>query len=499
MKKLSLSILLMIMFIPHMVNAKSITAVEFIKQIAKNNNANINSVDEIGNSGLAYDGTSDNNLRYVGKNPNNYVIFNNEKPHTIKKWVSVSIDYNAIDSFFENENECTQYINNNHLNNYYTCEEREFYAGGWRIIGVMNNIDNGSGKKETRIKIVRDIPLGEYSYDTSDNSINNGLGYNDWEQSKLKDELNGDYLNNNLITNTFWYNSYNNVREEVYDYTSGLKQSSQNLIEDAIWYLGKVSYNEAYDDGQGTASKFYNYERRDSTWTGKVSLIYPSDYGFAVSRNNQKNCLSTNLYDYCDTECYMDDWLVPTTGVYERVLTGYSDLTYQTFTLDNTGYMYDTRSYAPQSIYPTVYLKNNIVFTKGTGSIDDPYELGLLENEFVKIQLSSKKSIKDIFKEIDTSNVGWRVEDESVARLEDGIIIPLKEGKTEIIGEQEGIQYRIEVEITSDMLNIKNILENPNTRTGVYIVISIIILILSLSLYLIIKKNKKCIIKQSED
>ena len=27
---------------------------------------------------LAYDGTTDNNLRYIGKDPNNYVTFNNE-------------------------------------------------------------------------------------------------------------------------------------------------------------------------------------------------------------------------------------------------------------------------------------------------------------------------------------------------------------------------------------------------------------------------------------
>src|SRR5574344_1562958 len=46
---------------------------------------------------IVTDGTSDNNLRYIGATPNNYVSFNGEL---------------------------------------------------WRIIGVMNNIDNGSGTKE---------------------------------------------------------------------------------------------------------------------------------------------------------------------------------------------------------------------------------------------------------------------------------------------------------------------------------------------------------------
>ena len=89
-----------------------------------NNNANLNTVE------LAYDNTTDNNLRYVGANPNNYVSFNNEL---------------------------------------------------WRIIGVMNNIDNGTGKKESRIKIIRDEPIGNYSwdYDASGNYDN------DWSTSTL--------------------------------------------------------------------------------------------------------------------------------------------------------------------------------------------------------------------------------------------------------------------------------------------------------------------------
>ena len=60
------------------------------------------------NSSLACDGTTDNNLRFIGQNPNNYVSFNGQK---------------------------------------------------WRIIGFMNNIkqDSSDTTGETRIKIVYDI------------------------------------------------------------------------------------------------------------------------------------------------------------------------------------------------------------------------------------------------------------------------------------------------------------------------------------------------------
>ena len=62
---------------------------------------------------LKFDNTVDNSLRYVGADPNNYVSFNNEL---------------------------------------------------WRIIGAFNNIDNGTGTKETRLKIIRDEPIGKYSW-----------------------------------------------------------------------------------------------------------------------------------------------------------------------------------------------------------------------------------------------------------------------------------------------------------------------------------------------
>ena len=69
---------------------------------------------------LKFDGTVDNNLRYVGADPNNYVSFNNEL---------------------------------------------------WRIIGVFNNIDDGTGMTETRLKIVRNESIGTYSWDNKNLDI----------------------------------------------------------------------------------------------------------------------------------------------------------------------------------------------------------------------------------------------------------------------------------------------------------------------------------------
>ena len=95
---------------------------------------------------LAYDGTADNNLRYIGRDPNNYVYFN-----------------------------CDDY--NNPSNS--TCEL-------WRIIGVFNENSHGvSGEK--LVKLIRSNSLGDIAWD-SDN-------INDWRSASLQTTLNGEYLN----------------------------------------------------------------------------------------------------------------------------------------------------------------------------------------------------------------------------------------------------------------------------------------------------------------
>ena len=97
---------------------------------------------------LVYDETSDNNLRYIGSNPNNYVWFNDEL---------------------------------------------------WRIIGVMNNIDDGTGTKETRLKIIRNEPIGEFSWDNKATGVGTSTieyGSNNWSDSALQIVLNsGAYWN----------------------------------------------------------------------------------------------------------------------------------------------------------------------------------------------------------------------------------------------------------------------------------------------------------------
>ena len=299
---------------------------------------------------LAYDGTADNNLRYVGANPCNYVSFNNEV---------------------------------------------------WRIIGVMNNVDDGTGKLETRLKIIRNNRLGRYSFDSSVSSINSGWGNNDWVNSELMRELNGDYLNVRLSEDTMWYNGKNNQKTAVYSPANGLKNAAQNLISNAIWNLGARSNTSNNENNPSNAYSFYTEERgnavpvagRQTFWIGKVALIYPSDYGFATSGGNnisRNDCINANIsigdnsWESSYSTCRLQNWIYSISpNSYFWLLTPDKRKVYiqsLLITSNTDGYVSSYNgNYGPYNtnvVYPTVYLKSNVSIISGDGSLSNMFQLG---------------------------------------------------------------------------------------------------------------------------
>ena len=304
---------------------------------------------------LAYDGTTDNNLRYVGSNPCNYVTFNGE-------------------------------------------------TAGWRIIGVMNNIDDGEGNLETRIKLIRKDSLGSYSWDSSVSEINNGRGVNDWSIADLKNELNEDYLNTSLTANTSWYNGTNNQKTASFNITKRLNEKSQSKIGNAKWYLGGL-----YDAGSYTSelipSTMYNMERgtkvypevsgqncsdvacpRVLFWVGKVALIYPSDYALATAGGNETNrytCIKTyttsinasdnrwNLY----TDCRNNDWIFSSSSI-QWTISPDSYSRSRSNTVYTNGIVYDYLTSDTYAVRPSVYLTSEVSIASGSGIETDPYVIG---------------------------------------------------------------------------------------------------------------------------
>ncbi len=245
---------------------------------------------------LKFDNTIDNNLRYIGANPNNYVTFNNEL---------------------------------------------------WRIIGVMNNIDDGEGNKESKLKIIKAEPYAlNVAWDEEDE--------NNWATSNLQEEL-----------NTTYYNS--------------IAVPYQEMISTSLWNIGQTDVYENL-----TTLEFYESERkannnteRPDTWKGKIAISYISDAGFATNGKelSRESCLENSLTNWNEySDCFENAWLFFENTYW--ALTTYSGNTYYAFRISNSGRAYIRHANnAENAVYPTVYLNADVKISSGNGSLDEPFEL----------------------------------------------------------------------------------------------------------------------------
>ena len=275
---------------------ESVLATEYITELYNNASKTTITNNSINYSyavsiGLMNDGLGGGNIRYYGADPNNYVSFNNEL---------------------------------------------------WRIIGVFNDIDDGNGNKETRIKIARNESIGDYAWDSGNK--------NEWSTASLQTYLNGDYLNS-------------------------LTSEAKGMVGNAVWNLGgcydsKIYANQFYECERGKSVFFGN----STEWTGQIALMYSSDYLYS---SNLGSCTS-DAYGWDDLGCADTSWLFD--SQVEWFLTPSSRATRYFFAVDSSGSVDDTGNpYFPSSFAsrPVLYLKSTVEITGGDGSSSNPYTLSL--------------------------------------------------------------------------------------------------------------------------
>ncbi len=277
--------------------------------------------------------------RFAGQNPNNYVSFNNEL---------------------------------------------------WRIIGLVNTPEG------SRIKLIRNESIGEYSWDTGD--ANSGYGTNEWSNSKIMDLLNnGAYYNKMSGT---CYNGENNQTAECEFSITGLTNSAKTMIDTITWNIGSNDGQTLENNNINTA-QFYELERsnhtgkicnsgeycndtitRYLTWYGQVGLMYPSDYAYATSggsKTDRDTCLNMELYSWNGSgvsDCKNNDWLYKT-GSYQWTMTPNATSYHagNIFSILSPGCIDIANASDAKEIYPTIYLNENVKIGNGIGNINDPYEL----------------------------------------------------------------------------------------------------------------------------
>ncbi len=289
--------------------------------------------DRLGSTSTGIDG---GNIRYYGANPNNYIYFN-----------------------------CSDYSNQTSS----TCET-------WRIIGVFNG----------KLKIIRNTSIGNYSWDnknksTGAESVN---GKNDWTTARLMKLLNpSDYYttdsNDNGLGQSLYYNSasgkcysgQNNATTNC-DFTStGIKNdTTRDLISEETWNIGGWNSSSTY------SNQFYGYERgttvysgRPTTWTGKIGLMYPSDYGYAADLSQ----CTKQLVSYNDSTCKSNDWLF--NSAYQWILTPRSGNAFGAWYVYSTGTLTYSLASNTFGVRPVLYLASDLAMEPGDGTSSNPYKL----------------------------------------------------------------------------------------------------------------------------
>ena len=259
----------------------------------------------------------------------------------------------------------------------------------------MNNIDDGTVLKDSRIKVMRNDSIGGYSWDSSRATINDGYGINEWSQADL-----------NMLLNNYFYDSkiqqqcyvdQDEITEICNFDTVGLQEVAQEKIENAIWNIGSNGTN---DISTLTFKNIYNYERgnlsskvcnneiycndqiiRSYLWTGKIALLYPSDYGYATSSGSstyKSTCLNTVITEWANVpECIENNWIhqQDKIGMWLLFSLGTANAGSSVLKVHSDGYINSNNGYGnrTQQTKPTAYLKKEVFITGGEGTETNPF------------------------------------------------------------------------------------------------------------------------------
>ena len=260
----------------------------------------------------------------------------------------------------------------------------------WRIIGVFPT-DDGTGNIENRVKIIREESIGDYSWDTSNSSINYGYGINQWgssgdyEGADLMRLLNPGYESENVNNSLYWnsgsgtcYNERNNATTACDFSSTGLTENAKEMIDNAKWYTSASNYNitasESYAEERSSTTKQFTDEgitvTRTTNWTGKVGLMYPSDYGYASSgcRNGEQN-----FYYYDDESCTSTNWLY--NSDYQWLLAPSPENRSYVRYVHSAGYVDRYDADDTNGARLVTYLSSSVKITGGNGTLSSPYEL----------------------------------------------------------------------------------------------------------------------------
>ena len=277
-------------------------------------------------NGLKKDNTEDENIRYYGSNPNNYVSFNNEL---------------------------------------------------WRIIGVFGN----------NVKLIRSEKIGNLSWDSSASSVNNGWGVNEWSQSALKNYLNTMYYDGTSVTCyngqnkkevTCPANTIDETSKSLIDYhtwntgapnNNELYNSTTNTLDTVEFYKAERGTTNGKICSSGNNCN--DTVTRTTEWEGYIALPYVTDWAYASSEDD----CNTKIDRSSPYKCKNNNWMQRSTGAWYLSPFAGPVYAFNVWYVFGDGFTGGRSAANPLSAFPTIYLKSNILIESGKGTSSNPYIL----------------------------------------------------------------------------------------------------------------------------
>ena len=288
-------------------------------------------------NGLKKDNTPDQNIRYYGSDPNNYVRFNNEL---------------------------------------------------WRIIGVFGN----------NVKLVRKDSLGSLSWDSSESSINGGVGINQWGESKDADGNEYAGADLQVYLNKMYYGGtsvtcYGGTKNSTTTCpTNTLDNTAKALIDNHTWNTGAPNHSTLYNSTTQSYDtvEFYKAERgtvngkicssgtycndtvtRTTEWTGYIGLPYVTDWAYASSENE----CNTKIDRSSTYKCKNNNWMHRSTSTWYMSPYAFPNNATSVWYVYGDGSSGLSLAADALSAFPTIYLKSNVIIESGNGTSSSPYIL----------------------------------------------------------------------------------------------------------------------------
>lgn len=195
----------------------------------------------------------------------------------------------------------------------------------YRMIGIIDG----------KIKVI-DTSYKEIEYnDTLNNS---------YENTTIKESLNNEYL----IT---------------------LNENIRNLLDESNWYINSIVRN--YSNVDELTDEEISDKKNGKYVTDKIGLPYISDYIYAYDSTDSeygKKISKTNNWFFQD-----NIWFITRVNYNNKMDMEYYEYV---FYLKNDGLIDVSLVTEAKNVTPCFYLKSNIKYISGTGSLVDPYIIG---------------------------------------------------------------------------------------------------------------------------